>query len=318
MSSNLKERISQCWTKNQSLTALIGFSLLCLIVSLAGLGIDQRLVMGEHAWVKPIKFSISLAVYGITLFWLSQFLTDCKSSFQKVCAASLIGTIAELSIIIIQATRGAASHFNTGTPFDNVMSWIAAVAIMPVAFGMVAIFFMLLRQRDLPPVLGNALKWGVFLSVLGCIPGIMMLAPAAVQNFIIHSKHLTANTAGLPQPGPGLPFLGWSTVAGDLRVAHFVGIHALQFFPIVAFLIMKSVPNLSKFRQELLVNNVGVTYALAIALLTRQALLAEPLTSPSHHTLAYAVLVALVSLNIAVYTMFAPHTVAARLQEAER
>jgi len=301
--------ISKSWASNRSLTALIIFSTVCLIISLLGLCFDQRLIMGENAWVKPVKFSASLAIYGMTLYWLAQYLTSYKVSFQKVCAAALVGAVAELSIIIGQVLRGASTHINAGSPLDNVIAWIAAVAILPIAFGTIAIFFMLLRERSLPPVLGTALKWGVLLTVVGCIPGVMMLLPAAVQELIIHSKQIYAHAAGVPQiGGPGLPFLGWSTVSGDLRVAHFVGIHALQFFPVVAFLLMKFLPRVSTTRQELLIGNIGATYLATIILLTRQALIAEPLTAPSHHTIAYAVLLALVSLNAAVYILCVPVT----------
>ncbi len=316
--SVISKLVGKSWVNNPFLTALIAFSISCLVVSLFGLAFDQRLISGEHAWIKPVKFSASLAIYGLTLYWLSQFLTNHKPSFQKICQAALAGTVAELSIIITQVLRGASTHFNAGTAFDNAMAWMAALAIWPVAYGMVAIFFMLLRERNLPPVLGVALKWGVLLSVVGCVPGVLMLVPAAVQDFITHSRHIYMETAGIPRIGPGLPFLGWSTVAGDLRVAHFVGIHALQFFPVAAFLLMKFLPKLSTFRQELLIGNIGMTYLATIVLLTRQALMAEPLTAPSHHTLAYAVLLTLISLNAAVFILFAPPpAVPTQWQEAE-
>ncbi|MBI2812319.1 MAG: hypothetical protein HYX67_16025 [Candidatus Melainabacteria bacterium] len=288
------------------------------MISSFGLAFDQRLISGEHAWIKPVKFSASLTMYGLTLYWLSQFLTSHEQSFRKMSQAALVGTVAELSIIILQAIRGASNHINAGTPFDHALAWIAAVAILPVAFGTVAIFIMLLRERSLPPVLGAALKWGVFLSIAGCIPGVLMLLPAAVQDLITHSRQIYGHAAGIPQVGPGLPFLGWSTVSGDLRVAHFVGIHALQFFPVAAFFLMKLLPKLSTLRQELLIGNMGATYLATIILLTRQALIAEPLTAPSHHTLAYAVLLTLISLNAAVYILLAPPlAVPTQWQEAE-
>lgn len=333
--------INQCWVRNSYLTALTVFSLFILVVSLLGFAIDRKLVMGEQAWVKPVKFSASLALYGMTLYWLSQYLTNYEQSFRKVCRAALVGSVIELTVIVTQVLRGAPNHFNMGTSFDNGMAWLTAAAILPVAYAIVAIFFMLLREHNLPPVLGCALKWGTFLSIVGCVPGLMMLAPAAMQGLVAHMQHVAMQgiaahsqhaamqglathsqdmmqTTRLPQNSAGLPFLGWSTVAGDLRAAHFVGIHALQFFPIVAFLVMKVLSKFSPVRQELLISNIGITYGAAIVLLTRQALLAEPLTAPSHHTLAYAVLLTLLSLNMATYILFAPSpAVPNQWQEAE-
>ncbi len=314
----LSRLLRNLWAKNQCLTVLIVFSVMCFLISVFGLAVDSRLINGEHGWIKPIKFSISLAIYGLTLLWFSQFLTKHQTPFRRVCVGALSGTVVELSAIILQVVRGTSSHFNTLTTFDHAVFWVTAFAILPIAFGTLALFFMLLREENLPPVLGAALKWGVILTVLGCIPGVLMLLPAAVQDFITHSKQFTGHSVGISQGGPGLPFLGWSTVAGDLRVAHFLGIHALQIMPVVGYLVMKIFSRLSTIRQELLVGNVGVAYCGGILLLTGQALAAEPVTTPSHHTLAYALLIVLFSLTSLAYILLAPPLVVpSEWQEAE-
>src|SRR5690349_18360828 len=106
------------WRLNCPLTVMIIASLLALVISLAGLCVDHRIIHGELVWIKPCKFGVSLALYGASLIWIEQHLTGDRRLFRLTACAALIGAVLELGAIITQALRGTASHFNTATPLD--------------------------------------------------------------------------------------------------------------------------------------------------------------------------------------------------------
>lgn len=288
--------IQNYWNSHRALTALVAYCCLALVVSVLGAVLDPKIINGQFAWIKPVKFSISLAVYAMTLIWLSRFLTKNKQLFDAISAAALIGAVCELTAITVQVVRGTTSHFNTSTPFNHAMHWITIGSIMPVAFGIIAVYVMLLREEKLPPVMGTALKWGLAITIVGFIPGILMVMPDHLQDAVTAHKQFDGHTIGFSEGGPGLLLLGWSTVAGDLRAAHFAGIHALQILPLVGFAISKLFARLTVAKQQLLVWNHGVTYLAFICLLTWQAVSAESVVSPSTHTVFIASVLIVVSL----------------------
>ena len=91
----------------------------------------------------------------------------------------------------------------------------------------------------------------------------------------------------------------WSTTGGDLRVAHFVGLHGLQALPLFGYLLALLAP---EWLRVALVWMAGVSYLCLIGLLTWQALRGQPVISPNARTLG-ALLALLLAAGTAVFAV---------------
>jgi hypothetical protein len=95
------------------------------------------------------------------------------------------------------------------------------------------------------------------------------------------------HTVGAPDGGPGLPLTDWSTLHGDLRIGHFVGLHALQALPILAWLLARFT-GLDERTRVRLIRLAAAGMAGLVVLLSWQALRGQPLIAPDAETLAAA------------------------------
>jgi hypothetical protein len=105
-----------------------------------------------------------------------------------------------------------------------------------------------------------------------------MTVPTAVQLAAAHAGQMMpvigAHTVGAPDGGPGIPGTGWSTEHGDLRVPHFVGLHALQALALIAFaLSRRRLPVDARVR---LVLTAAGSYFGLFAILLAQAFRGQP------------------------------------------
>jgi hypothetical protein len=90
---------------------------------------------------------------------------------------------------------------------------------------------------------------------------------------------------------------------GDLRVAHFVGLHGLQALPLFGYLLALLAPEWLRMRHRVaLVWMAGVSYLCLIGLLTWQALRGQPVISPDARTLG-AFLALLLAAGTAVFAV---------------
>jgi hypothetical protein len=273
----MREWLMRLWRTEPVLTGT-GLFLAGLIVPFAlGIVLDPRVITGAPAWLKPTKFAISTAIYSLTLAWVFGFLPEWTRTRRIVGNATAFVMLFEVAIIAGQAARGTTSHFNTGTPLDTTLFAVMGLAIMTQTVLSVAVAVALWRQRFADPALGWALRLGMVLTIAGASTGALMTRPTAAQIVEVRATHRMpisgAHTVGAPDGGPGLPLTGWSTRYGDVRVPHFVGLHALQILPLFVLVALRGRADRTRVAVTLA---AGAAYGLVFAALLLQALRGLP------------------------------------------
>lgn len=256
-----------------------------LLATCVGLVIDHRVITGAPAWVKPAKFALSLSIYCFTLVWLLTFLQRWKKVATAIAVVTSIGVLLEMVLIVLQVIRGVPSHFNLATPFDSTVLSIMSVGAMLFLLAALVTTILLLFERRTDRALIWSLRLGLVIMLFGWYAGFLMTRATAAQLATYYAGHMPpafgAHSVGVPDGGPGLPFLGWSTTGGDLRIAHFVGLHALQVLPFIGwFLSAQRFPRWRTGHRVALVWTIGLGYLGLVGTLLWQALRGQSLIAP--------------------------------------
>ena len=196
----------------------------CLTAALAL--IDPRLFQGVSVWLKPWKFQVSTGVYWLTLamFMVGLPKPALRSRSAKyVVWVALLSGLFEVFYITLQGAQGKASHFNTATPFDAWMYTLMGVGAGLLVSASLVLGILIARSKDY--ALPASLKWSIVLGLLATF-----VLGAGFGGYL--SSQPTGHWVGAARTDAGgLPLVTWSRQGGDLRVAHFFGIHAMHFIP---------------------------------------------------------------------------------------
>ncbi len=282
------------------------------------LPIDDRKIRAVHrqrgskiitAQNGKTKTLLNLKTNPISPFvWLLGFIENRPRLVRLAANVTVVSFIVEMIVIIGQAGRGTTSHFNLTTPINSFL-WFTMGAFIVLVWTMnLLLAIMLLRQRMPDQAFAWSLRLGVLISSIGIGAAFFMVTPTPEQAAAIASGYgphiVGAHSVGVADGGPGLPIFGWSTVGGDLRAAHFVGLHALQILPFLGWLLTrrKSVFALLAANDRLtLVCTGGLGYLGMVLLLTWQALRGQSVLNPDAKTIAAAgVLAASVATSILI------------------
>lgn len=263
---------------------------------------DSRLVTGAPVWIKPMKFAISITLYTGTLAWLLSYVEGHPRLVRWIAGLTALGFFVEYVGIFVQAARGVRSHFNVSTPFDITIFSLMGNFVMVIWVMNLAAAVLLMRQKMNNRPFAWGLRLGLLVTAVGAVLGFLMTQPTPDQLSAMQAGEVVsivgAHSVGVEDGGPGLPFVGWSIEGGDIRPAHFVGLHALQLIPLLGIFVNRRYgQRLSEGRRTALVAIGGLGYLGLVLLLVWQALRAQPLIAPDGLTLAVlAGLVAAVSL----------------------
>ena len=282
MKVNIKTTVTNLWESDARLTAMGVMMIALLAVAGAGLVLDPREITGAPAWLKPAKFAASIGIYSLTLAWVFMYLREWPRTRRVVSWVTTVTLLLEIVIIDLQAWRGTTSHFNVGTLMDGVLFSVMGLAILVQTAAAVSVAVALWRQRFPDRALGWALRLGMTITIVGAMTGGLMTRPTRAQiDNARAGQRMTvagAHTVGAPDGGPGLPGTGWSRGHGDLRVAHFLGLHALQMLPLAALVFVRR--GWQEARRVRVVWAISASYVSLFSLLLWQALRGQSVTAP--------------------------------------
>jgi len=189
----------------------------CLLLSIT----DTTTVTGINAWIKPMKFALTVVIYAWTFAWLLHYMKSAANR-NFISWGIVVCMLVENVIITLQAARGQASHFNVTTSANALLFATMGIFIAINTFINLYTLVLFFVKSNLSIDGIQLIQWraGLLLFFLGGISGGLM---------VTHMGH----TFGATDGGPGLPMLNWSTAAGDMRAAHFLTLHGLQAMALV-------------------------------------------------------------------------------------
>ena len=208
---------------------LAHYGLVLAISGLIALGLQQldprTLASGANVWVKPAKFFFSVALFALTAAWFMGYVhperhrSPLLRTTVRVLMAS--GTF-ELAYITLQGARGLESHFNFSSPLYALMYALMGIGAVALTASTLPLAWEIARRPA--PELQRSFVTAV---VIGLV--LTFLLGGSFGAYMSSQHGHAVGTAG-----GHFAIFGWNRLGGDLRVAHFLGIHAEQAIPFLA------------------------------------------------------------------------------------
>lgn len=229
----------------------LAFSIICLILT----RYTSIQVYHVNAWYKPFKFAFSTFLFAWAMAWYCFYLPEFNIQLFNWTVIILLGF--EIFYIALQASKGQLSHYNISTPI-----YAALYSMMAIAATLVTIYTTyvgLLFFTNEFPTLPSYYVWAIRLAIA-------IFVIFSFEGFAMGSR--LNHSVGALNDNSNWFIVGWSKTVGDLRVSHFIGMHALQVLPLLSYYI---------FKNTKATIGISLIYGLLAVLTLAQAINGKPL-----------------------------------------
>ncbi|MGC2745671.1 MAG: hypothetical protein WA672_21070 [Candidatus Angelobacter sp.] len=255
---------------NDAVLSRLGWALLLAIPVFAALALFIPAAAGTASvspWIKPIKFSMSFSTFASTVSLFLLVLRIPKWQLTLVRRTIAASVALEILSLAAQAWR-SAYHLSGQSLLDTCLAHTTNSMVMvntAIVCWMLALFCGNRVQTDrIDRPMVSAIRYSIMIFLAGNAIGGYMLARGS-------------HTVGLADGGPGLPFVNWSVIGGDLRIAHFIAIHAIQIVPLFAYILSQMAPILPVKYRRIAAGAVALAVSIAVGATFVQAALGRPL-----------------------------------------
>ena len=242
------------------------YGLICLVLSLLFLILTKcstTQIYNVNAWYKPFKFAFSTFLFSWAMAWYCFYLPDFNIKAYNWAVIVLLGF--EIFYIALQAGRGQLSHYNVSTPVYSALFSLMALAASAVTIYTAYVGVLFFKNSF--PDLSTYYVWSIRFSII-------LFVIFSFEGFAMGSR--MNHSVGALNDNSNWFIVGWSKTVGDLRVSHFIGMHALQVIPFLSYYVLKNVK---------LTIGLSVLYGLLALATLIQALQGRPLIKSKRPTL---------------------------------
>jgi hypothetical protein len=252
---------------NDRLLSRFGWMLCGLVPVFALVGFfHPGTLQGVNPWIKPIKFSISFATFVWTV---SLFLRSLRiPQWQVILARFTVAGSVMVEMICLGAQAWRMSQPHAPGLADTMMNQATAGMVMINTALVIWILALFCHETKWSKLEDGAMAAAIRISIV-----IFLIGNAVGGYMLARGTH----SIGVHDGGPGLPLVNWSTVAGDLRIAHFIGIHAIQIVPVFAYLVCQMSPRPGVRQRRMAVYAAAAALSFLVAGTFVQAALGHPL-----------------------------------------
>jgi hypothetical protein len=219
--------VKSIFNQNKILFRLGAIHFVLFLLLLSYLPFNNVIVLGLNSVIKPIKFALSIWIYSWTMAIIMSFFENQKKVKSYSWAAVICMSFEQIAITF-QALRGEQSHFNRSNTFGIIVYELMGIFILTITLWTAYMAYIFIKQKT------HSLSNQIVLSMR---IGLVYFVIFSLFGGYIGGK--TGHSVGGLDGEIGLWFLNWNTLFGDLRVAHFFGIHSLQIIPLFGLLVSK-------------------------------------------------------------------------------